>query len=143
MQVPIIWLVILAVLLIIEIATLGLTTIWFAGGALVAFLVSLVGGPLWLQITLFIVVSFILLVFTRPAAARLLNKKVEKTNVESLPGQKAVVLQEINNIQGTGQVRMNGLEWTARSQSGKIIPKDAIVNVVTVEGVKLIVEEEN
>ena len=63
MQVPIIWLVILAVLLIIEIATLGLTTIWFAGGALVAFLVSLVGGPLWLQITLFIVVSFILLVF--------------------------------------------------------------------------------
>ena len=143
MQVPIIWLVILAVLLIIEIATLGLTTIWFAGGALVAFLVSLVGGPLWLQITLFIVVSFILLVFTRPAAARLLNKKVEKTNGESLPGQKAVVLQEINNLQGTGQVRINGLEWTARSLNDQIISKDAVVTVVTVEGVKLIVEEEN
>ena len=107
------------------------------------FLASLIGGPLWLQITLFIVVSFILLVFTRPAAARLLNKKVEKTNVESLPGQKAVVLQEINNLQGTGQVRINGLEWTARSLNDQIISKDAVVTVVTVEGVKLIVEEEN
>ena len=72
-MIPIIWLVILAVLVVIEIITLGLTTIWFAGGALAALVVSLLGGPIWLQILLFIGVSVILLIFTRPLAVRYLN----------------------------------------------------------------------
>ena len=68
--ISVLWLAVLAVLLVIEIATLGLTTIWFAGGALIAFLVSLAGGPLWLQITLFLIVSVVLLLFTRPLALK-------------------------------------------------------------------------
>lgn len=143
MEIAIGWLILLAILLVTEILTLGLTTIWFAGGSLVAFLVSMIGGPLWLQITLFIVVSIVLLIFTRPLAVRYMNKNVHKTNVESLPGQKAVVTQRIDNLHGTGQVLLNGLEWTARTnKEGTFVEKDTIVNIVAVEGVKLIVEEE-
>lgn len=85
---PIIWLVILAVLVVIEIITLGLTTIWFAGGALVALVVSLLGGPVWLQILLFLIVSVVLLIFTRPLAVRYMNKNQQKTNVDSIPGKR-------------------------------------------------------
>lgn len=136
------WLVILAVLLVIEIATLGLTTIWFAGGALVAFLVSLAGGPLWLQIILFLAVSVLLLIFTRPLAVKYMNKNVQKTNVDSIPGQTAVVISTIDNLRAEGQVMVNGLEWSARSADGKSIDEGKVVRVTAVEGVKLIVEEE-
>ena len=88
--ISVLWLAVLAVLLVIEIATLGLTTIWFAGGALIAFLVSLAGGPLWLQITLFLIVSVVLLLFTRPLALKYMNKGVEKTNVDSIPGKSGI-----------------------------------------------------
>lgn len=136
------WLILLGVLLVIEIITLGLTTIWFAGGALVAFLVSLIGGPLWLQILLFIVVSVLLLIFTRPLALKYMNKNVNKTNVDSLPGQKAVVIKTINNLQSTGQAVVNGLEWSAKSKDGTVIEEGKVVKVIAVEGVKLVVEEE-
>lgn len=141
-SITIIWLVILAVLLVAEIATLGLTTIWFAGGALAAFLVSLAHGPLWLQIVLFFIVSVVLLVFTRPIAMKYMNQKVEKTNVDSIPGEKAVVISAIDNLKSEGQVMVNGMEWTARSKNGSIIGEGKVVKVVEVQGVKLIVEEE-
>ena len=140
--ISIIWLILLAVLLAIEIITLGLTTIWFAGGALVAFLVSIVGGPLWLQILLFIAVSVVLLIFTRPLAVKYMNRNVNKTNVDSLPGEKAVVTKTIDNLRGTGQAVVNGLEWSAKSRDETIIDEGAIVRIVAVEGVKLVVEEE-
>lgn len=140
--ISIIWLILLAVLLVIEIITLGLTTIWFAGGALVAFLVSIVGGPLWLQILLFIAVSVVLLIFTRPLAVKYMNRNVNKTNVDSLPGEKAVVTKTIDNLRGTGQAVVNGLEWSAKSRDETIIDEGAIVRIVAVEGVKLVVEEE-
>lgn len=140
--ISIIWLILLAVLLVVEIITLGLTTIWFAGGALVAFLVSIVGGPLWLQILLFIAVSVVLLIFTRPLAVKYMNRNVNKTNVDSLPGEKAVVTKTIDNLRGTGQAVVNGLEWSAKSRDETIIDEGAIVRIVAVEGVKLVVEEE-
>lgn len=140
--ITIIWLVILAVLLAIEIATLGLTTIWFAGGALIAFLVSLAGGPLWLQTALFLAVSVVLLIFTRPLAMKYMNQNVQKTNVDSIPGETAVVIKTIDNLKAEGQVMINGLEWTARSKDGGIIEEGKVVKVKAVEGVKLIVEEE-
>lgn len=140
--ISIIWLGILAVLLIIEIATLGLTTIWFAGGALAALLVSLLGGPLWLQIVLFLAVSVILLIFTRPLAVKYMNKNVQKTNVESIPGKTGVVVQRIDNLQAKGQVMINGMEWTARTKDGEIIEEGKVVKITAVEGVKVIVEEE-
>lgn len=140
--ISIIWLVVLAILLVIEFLTLGLTTVWFAGGALVAFLVSLAGGPLWLQLLLFIAVSVVLLLFTRPLAVKYLNKDVQKTNVDSIPGQKGIVTATIDNLKAEGQVTIQGMEWTARAKNGNTIEKGKVVRATAVEGVKLIVEED-
>lgn len=140
--ISIMWLVVLAILLVIEFLTLGLTTVWFAGGALVAFLVSLLGGPLWLQLLLFIAVSVVLLLFTRPLAVKYLNKDVQKTNVDSIPGQKGIVTATIDNLKAEGQVTIQGMEWTARAKNGNTIEKGKVVRVTAVEGVKLIVEED-
>jgi len=138
---PIVWLIILIALIIIEIITLGLSTIWFAGGALVAFIAAVAGAGTWLQIILFLVVSIVLLLFTRPVAVKYLNKNRVSTNVDSLIGKQAVVLENIRNLQGTGKVFLNGIEWTARTAMDEDeIDKDSIVNIVRVDGVKLIVE---
>lgn len=137
----IIWLIILAVCLIAEIATLGLVTIWFAGGALVAFFVALVTDSLLIQMIVFFTVSLLLLFFTRPIAARFYNNKRTKTNVESLVGEYCKVTEEIDNFNGTGTVFLNGLEWTARSKSEEVIPLDTRVKVCAVDGVKVIVEK--
>lgn len=138
----ILWLILLVVLALIEIATLGLTTIWFAVGALVATIVAALGGPLWLQIALFLIASILVLIFLRPIAVKFFNKDREKTNVESLIGMHAVVVSEIDNQNEQGQAKLNGLDWMARSVDEKItIPVGAVVTVLEVRGVKLIVEE--
>ncbi len=140
-QIEIIWLALTAVLLIIEIATLGLTTIWFAAGALFAFLAALIGLNLGIQIGVFVVVSVVLLFFTRPLAVKYLNSKTIKTNTEALVGKTARVIVDINNLKSQGQVAINGLEWTARSSDDTIIFKTGdCVTIVGIEGVKLIVE---
>lgn len=136
------WLFLLVVLVIIEIATLGLTTIWFAGGALVASCAAAVGAPVYVQITLFLMVSLVLLYFTRPVAMRYFNKDRVRTNVESMLGRTGIVTADINNLQGTGQVTISGMEWSAQSvDDGANIPNGAVVTVCSVRGVKLIVEE--
>ncbi len=135
------WLGLLVILLAIEAATMGLTTIWFAGGALIAFLAALISVPLAGQIGLFLAVSLILLIFTRPAAVRFMNQKTENTNVYSLLGEKAVVTETIENLKGTGRVMIKGVDWTARTkEDGSVIPVDAVVTVQEVQGVKLIVK---
>lgn len=139
---PFIWLAILAVLLATEAITAGLTTIWFAGGALVAAVASYFGAGLITQLMLFLCVSLVLLIFTRPAAVKFMNKGVTKTNAESLIGRKAVVIQTIDNLAQTGQVRISDIEWMARTASdGIVIPENAVVMVKEIQGVKLIVEE--
>ena len=140
-QMEIIWLALTAVLLIIEIATLGLTTIWFAAGALFAFFAALLGMNQGIQIGVFVVVSVVLLFFTRPLAVKYLNTKTIKTNTEALVGKTARVIVDINNLKSQGQVVINGLEWTARSSDDTIIFRTGdVVTVVGIEGVKLIVE---
>lgn len=135
----IIWLVIFIILLGIEIATLGLTTIWFAGGALVATLISAIGFPLYVQIPVFLVVSVVLLLFTRPIAQKYFNKERIKTNAESLVGQTAVVTESINNLKGMGKAVINGQEWTARSVDDSAeLQKETQATVVAIEGVKLV-----
>ena len=137
-----VWLILLAVFLVVEAITAGLTTIWFAGGALVAALAAYFGAGVVLQLLLFLVVSVVLLVFTRPLAVKYMNKDLEKTNVNSLLGKTAVVTQEIDNLAQTGQVRINDIEWTARTFDNSIkIPKDAVVEIEEVQGVKLIVKK--
>lgn len=138
---PMLWLVLLAALLIMEAVTAGLTTIWFAGGALVAALASYFGAGLLIQIFVFLGVSFVLLIFTRPVAVKYMNHNVENTNVNSLLGKKAVVTQQIHNLTQTGQVKINDIDWIARTYNDDIIiPERAIVIIKEVKGVKLIVE---
>lgn len=135
----IIWLVIFIVLLGIEIATLGLTTIWFAGGALVATLIAAIGLPLYVQIPVFLVVSVVLLLFTRPIAQKYFNKERISTNAESLVGQTAVVTESINNLKGMGKAVINGQEWMARSvEDSAELQKETQATIVAIEGVKLI-----
>ena len=139
---PLIWLGIVALFLVIEAATVGLTTIWFAGGALIAAIAAWIGAGEAVQWILFIAVSLVLVIFTRPVAVRYMNKDVEKTNVERLMGQKAVVIQEIDNLNQTGLIRVGDVEWMARTKSDDVqIPEKAVVVIKEVQGVKLIVEE--
>ena len=138
----IVWLVLLVVLVVAEIATLGLTTIWFAGGALVAVIAAALHAPLYLQITLFLAVSVVLLVFTRPVAMKYFNNERVKTNAESLVGSLAVVETDIDNLRAQGEVTVGGQHWTARSTRDEVcIPKGEIVVICGISGVKLIVEE--
>ena len=139
-----IWLAVLVVCVGIEIATMGLSTIWFAGGALVSAILAALNAPLWLQIVAFFVVSLILLYLTRPVAVKYFNKDRVKTNVESLIGRQAIVISEIDNLQGIGQVTVGGQEWSARSVKDDVqLPVGSVVVVRSVSGVKLIVEEKD
>lgn len=138
---PVYWLIALVVFLVIEAATLGLATIRFAGGALVALIAAMCGAGIVIQIVLFLVVSLVLLFFTRPFAVRFLNKDTLKTNVDRVVGMEGVVTEEISNLAGTGKVSIGGNMWTARTENeGGTIPVDAVVTVLRVEGVKLIVK---
>ncbi len=141
MSLTIIWLIVLVMCLVIEIGTLGLTTIWFAGGSLLATIVALVGGPLWLQILVFLVTSIVLLIFTRPVAMKYFNKNRIKTNVESMAGKQGIVTEMVDNIKGMGKIVADGMEWTARSKDNGTIAEGSVVTILEIQGVKAIVEE--
>ena len=139
---PLLWLGILAVLLIIEAATVGLVTGWFAGGARAAAIASGAGAGAVTPWLLFLAVSLVLLFFTRPLAVRYMKRGIPRTNVNSLIGKKAVVIQKIDNLSQTGQVRINDIEWMARTESDEeTIPEDSVVEIEAVRGVKLIVKK--
>lgn len=137
-----VWLAALAVFVVIEIATMGLTTIWFAGGALVALVLAMLQVSFYVQIGAFLVISIVLLVSTRPLAMKFFNQERVKTNIDSIIGKKAIVLAEINNLKEEGKVSVNGMEWSARAyEEEKVIPAGAVVEVKEVRGVKLMVME--
>lgn len=138
----VIWLAIVVVLIIVELITMGLTTIWFAGGALIACITALFGAGILIQVLVFLLVSAILLYFTRPLAIQYMNQKRTKTNVDSWIGQEVVVLETIDNLKAQGKIQLNGIEWTARAEdNGIIIPEGTIVEVCKIEGVKAIVRK--
>lgn len=136
------WLVLFVVLLIIEIITMGLTTIWFAGGALAAFLAGVIGFGLTVQVIVFLAVSIVLLLLTRPVAVRYFNQERQKTNAERLIGEKALVLEDIDTLKAVGRVEVCGQEWSAKTDEpdGKIA-KDTVVEIEGIQGVKLIVSK--
>ena len=141
MNLTTIWLVVFVACIVAEIISMGLTTIWFAGGALIAAVAAVIGTPLWIQILLFAVVSLVLLYFTRPIAVKYFKDRV-KTNAESLVGKQAIVISEIDNLQGIGQVTVGGQEWSARTTGeGITLPVGSVVTVRSISGVKLMVEE--
>lgn len=136
----IVWLVLLILFAAAEAATVGLTSVWFAIGSLGALICALLGGSIWLQIGIFIVLSVVCLVALRPLAKKYLNNRVEPTNADRVIGQEAQVTQPIDNIQGTGAVTIGGVTWTARSEHDTPIPAGAMVRVLRIEGVKVMVE---
>lgn len=140
MSLSIMWLILMVACLAVEICTLGLASIWFAGGALLALIIALLGGPLWLQLLAFLVVSIVLLVFTRPIATKYFNKNRAKTNVEGVIGKQAIVTMAIDNLKGQGQIVTDGMEWTARSLDSSVIEEGTVVVIEKIEGVKAIVK---
>ena len=140
MNTVMVWLVVLILCLIIEASTMGLTTIWFAGGSLIALFLALAGIEMKIQIIVFLVISFVLLFSTRPLAVRYFNREREKTNLDSLIGRKAAVLEKINSLEDKGLVNVNGVEWRASAE--EVIREGEIVVIREIKGVKLIVERE-
>ncbi len=135
------WLLILAVLILIEIIALNLTTIWFAAGALLAFVVSLFYDSLVLELILFLAASLALLYFTRPLVLRYFNPKKAKTNYEGVIGKVGLVNATIDNMSKTGKVTIDGQEWSARSIEGNIIEEGSRVKIQGISGVKLVVSK--
>ena len=136
------WLALLIILLIIEIITVGLTSIWAAGGALAALLLNILGFPLAGQIIVFFVVTFVLLYFTRPFAVKYINTQRVKTNYEGIIGKTIRITETVDNISQTGTAVVNGQEWTVRAEKdGDILEPDTLAKVVNIAGVKLIVRK--
>ena len=139
----IIWFCLMLVFLIVEAACpIHLVSIWFAAGSLTAMVVSFLGGPLWLQIAVFLAVSCLLLALLWPFIKKFLRPKLEKTNVDAVIGTRGVVTVTIDNTAAAGQIKLGAMEWTARSTSGAVIEKGAVVRVDRIEGVKAFVSEE-
>lgn len=135
------WLIAFLVFVGIEIATFALTTVWFAGGAVVGLILYLLGASIEVQLSAFAAVSFLLLLLTRPLALRYVNRHVKKTNAESLVGKQARITEAVDNMEGTGAAVVNGQEWTARSADpDRQIPAGTLVTIREIQGVKLIVE---
>ncbi len=134
------WLVLTVVLAVFEIMTLGLSTIWFAIGALCAFIASLLGASIPMQIVIFIVVSVVALLLVRPLSVKYFNNKVTPTNIDAVIGRKVKVTKVIDNNNETGTVTMDGTTWNARNGADDdIIEEGTTVTVLSVEGNKLFV----
>jgi membrane protein implicated in regulation of membrane protease activity len=135
----VIWLVLIVAFLMAEASTVTMISLWFAGGSLAAMLVSLLGGPVWLQILVFLAVSSILLTLLRPLVRKHITPKITKTNVDAVLGTTGLVTVAIDNVSAVGQVKLGGMTWTARSASGEAIPEGTLIRVERIEGVKAIV----
>ena len=137
-----VWFILMVVFLIAEAACpIHLISIWFAAGSLVATVVSLFGGPVWLQIGAFLVVSGALLACLWPFVRKFLKPTQVKTNVDALIGSIGYVTAPIDNVSATGQVKLGAMEWTARSTTGNPIAVGTLVKVDRIEGVKAFVTE--
>lgn len=133
------WFAIIVVAMIVEAATATLFSIWFAGGALVALVSAFLGAPEWLQIVLFLVVSAGLLAATRPLAKKFINSRKQATNFDRIIGTTCPVTEAVDNREGHGAVYVDGKHWSARSDSGEKIPEGSNVEIIRIEGVKVIV----
>ena len=135
----ILWIAVLVVMLIVEASTVSLVSIWFAGGALCAMIVSFLGDHILLQLCLFLGVSCLLLAMLWPVRSKLLRRRIQPTNADRVIGMTALVTEDVDNIQGTGAVQVDGKVWTARSADGKPLSAGELVRVERIEGVKLYV----
>lgn len=137
----IMWLIFAILFLILEISTVSLVSIWFVAGSVLAFLVALFHLSLGVQIVVFILGTTLLLVFTKPAVQKMLCKNLEATNYDRIIGKNGIVTQKINPTEGTGQIKVSGSIWSAKSEDGSEIDRDKTVEVISVEGVKAVVKQ--
>ena len=138
----ILWLILMVVFLILEAATVTLVSLWFAAGSLAAMAAAWLGGALWLQVSIFLAVSAIALTALRPLARKYFTPRLTATNVDSVIGSTGLVTIPIDNLSATGQVKLGGMVWTARSTSGDPIPEGTRIRVDRIEGVKVFVSPE-
>lgn len=137
------WLIAFVLFAAVEFATsMALISIWFAAGSLVALVLSAFDVPLWIQLLVFILVSAILLICTRPIAKKHAKNNID-TNIKIIIGKTAKVIEDIDNLKATGRVRLDGVDWTAISDTGEIIEKNSHVTVTKIEGSKLYVKINN
>ena len=139
MNYPMLWLILLVAFAGVEGLTAGLISIWFCAGSLAALVASMAHASLVVQVAIFAVVSLVAMAVVRPLAKKYWTPKVQKTNVDSILGREGLVMEAIDNIRGTGQVKIGGIIWTARSTTGEPIGADTLVTVDRVEGVKVMV----
>ena len=135
----IVWLALMVLFLVTEAATITVVSLWFAAGSLTAMAAALLGGPVWLQCLVFLMVSAIALTGLRPLVRKYLTPTLTPTNIDSVIGSVGVVTAPIDNIAAVGQVKLNGMEWSARSTSGDSIAAGTRVTVDRIEGVKVYV----
>ena len=136
------WLLLTAALLVIEALAAGLTTIWFAGGSIVALILTFLGAPVWLQTGAFAAVSLILLLVTRPLALKYMNKGKGATSLDRMIGREVLVTEQIDDLRGTGEGQVDGQYWMARSADSDLtIEKGETARVRSIQGVKLIVDK--
>ncbi|MBO5049532.1 MAG: NfeD family protein [Oscillospiraceae bacterium] len=134
-----VWFALTVVFIIMEAATVTMVSIWFVVGALAALIVSLLGGALWLQVGLFLVLSALLLWCLRPVVKKHFTPKLEKTNVDAVIGSVGRVTEQIRNVDACGHVKLGAMEWAARSTDGTTIEEGTLVRVDRVEGVRVFV----
>jgi membrane protein implicated in regulation of membrane protease activity len=135
----IIWLGLTVAFLVAEAATVTVVSLWFAAGALAAMAAALLGAGIWLQVGVFLVVSAVALTALRPLVRKYLTPRLTATNIDAVIGSVGIVTADIDNVASSGQVKLNGMEWTARSSSGNSIAKGTRVCVDRIEGVKVFV----
>ncbi len=135
----IVWFLLMVLFIVVEANTVAVVSSWFAAGALVAMLASILGGQLWLQVVLFFAVSAVLLLSLRPMVRKYFTPKLVKTNVDSVIGTRGPVTERINNLASCGQVKLGAMVWTARSTSGQPIEVGTVIRVDRIEGVKVFV----
>lgn len=135
----ILWLVLFIGFLIMEASTVAVVSLWFACGALVSMIASLLGAQIWLQAVLFVGVSALLLALLRPVMKKFITPKLVATNADSLIGTTGIVIEEIDNINAKGRVKLGGMEWSARSTSGELVSVGNQVQVDRIVGVKVYV----
>ena len=138
----IVWLVLMVVFLIAEASTVQLICIWFAAGSLVAMLVSLLGGAVWLQVLVFFTLSIVLFAMLWPLAKKHFKPKLVATNADALVGKLCTVTEDIDPVEG-GRVKLGDVTWSARSETGEALTAGTQVKILKIQGAKVYVEKAN
>lgn len=135
-----VWIGLMVLFGIVEASTVNMVSVWFVGGSLVGLIVNLLGGNVWLQIGAFLVVSGGLLACLRPFVKKFVTPKKTATNADMVLGRTAYLTEAVDNLRGTGALKLDGKEWTVRSTDESVLPEGTLVKIVKLEGVKLYVE---